>query len=103
MDSHCHDLSDDKPPRKILIGTFKTSSNNSVVDTQSLKRYLNERYKQLEARLQEAREDRPADAGYRKVNSRYVSTTDPEAAIVRRGKPKLCYAVHRAVDGRREI
>src|SRR5437870_1332394 len=26
MDSHCHDLSDDKPPRKILIGTFKTSS-----------------------------------------------------------------------------
>jgi len=79
------------------------ASNNSVVDTQSLKRYLNERYKQLEARLQEAREDRPADAGYRKVNSRYVSTTDPEAAIVRRGKPKLCYAVHRAVDGRSEI
>src|SRR5439155_23787767 len=30
MDSHCHDLSDDKPPRKILIGTFKTSSKGSI-------------------------------------------------------------------------
>ena len=30
MDSHCHDLSDDKPPRKILIGTFKTSSESKT-------------------------------------------------------------------------
>jgi hypothetical protein len=32
-----------------------------------------------------------------------MSTTDPDAAIVNRGKPKLSYQVHRAVDGRSEI
>jgi hypothetical protein len=79
------------------------AANSSIVDTHSLKRYLNLRYKQLEARLEEVGENHPADAGYRKVNSRYVSTTDPEAAIVRRGQPKLYYAVHRVVDGRSEI
>jgi hypothetical protein len=32
-----------------------------------------------------------------------MSTTDPDAAIVNRGKPKLSYQVHRAVDGRSEV
>jgi uncharacterized protein (UPF0179 family) len=32
-----------------------------------------------------------------------MSTTDPDAAIVNRGKPKLSYQVHRAVDGRAEV
>jgi hypothetical protein len=32
-----------------------------------------------------------------------MSTTDPDAAIVNRGKPKLFYQVHRAVDGTSEI
>src|SRR5436309_12033863 len=79
------------------------ASNNSIVDTRSLKRYLNERYKQLEARLATAGARASAKAGDQKVNSRYVSTTDPEAAIVRRGKPRLCYEVHRVVDGRSEV
>lgn len=39
----------------------------------------------------------------RKENSRYISSTDPDAAIVNRGKPKLTYQVHRAVDERSEI
>jgi transposase len=79
------------------------AANNSVVDTQSLKRYLNERYKQLEARLEDVGGSAGTESGYRKVNTRYVSTTDPEAAIVRRGKPKLYYAIHRTVDARSEI
>jgi hypothetical protein len=32
-----------------------------------------------------------------------MSTTDPDAAIVNRGKAKLRYQVHRVVDGRSEI
>ena len=32
-----------------------------------------------------------------------MSTTDPDAAIVNRGKPKLSYQVHRAVDAGSEI
>jgi transposase len=91
---------------KILVDASlveANASNNSVVDTQSLKRYLNDRYRQLEGRLEGLGEPPAAGAGYRKVNTRYVSTTDPEAAIVRRGKPKRCYEIHRVVDGRSEI
>jgi hypothetical protein len=32
-----------------------------------------------------------------------MSRTDPDAAIVNRGKPKLSYQVHRVVDGRAEV
>jgi transposase len=74
------------------------ASNNSVVDTHSLKRYLNEGYRELEKRLDT---DKP-DSG---VNTRYASTTDPDASIVRhgKGKPKLRYKTHRAVDGLHEV
>lgn len=72
------------------------ASNNSVVDTHSLKTRVKESYRKLEARLEE---NEPRG----KMNARYVSTTDPDAAIVSRGKPKLSYQVHRAVDGKREI
>jgi transposase len=77
------------------------ASNNSVIDTQSLRVQLRDNYKKLEARL----EEEPADRSrrYVKENSRYMSTTDPDAAIVNRGKPKLSYEVHRAVDGRSEV
>src|SRR3989304_4687967 len=37
------------------------ASNNSVVDTKSLKRYLKESYKELEKRLEEEREDEEGD------------------------------------------
>jgi transposase len=72
------------------------ASNNSVVDTRSLKRYLKKGYAELEKRLEEK------DGA---VNTRFISATDPDASIVRHGngKPKLTYKTHRAVDGRHEI
>jgi hypothetical protein len=79
------------------------ASNNSVIDTQSLRIHLRENYKKLEARLEEVRESTDSSRRYVKKNSRYMSRTDPDAAIVNRGKPKLSYQVHRAVDGRSEI
>jgi IS5 family transposase len=77
------------------------ASNDSVVNKESLKRYLNQSYRELEARLQEQpTEDLLKGA----VNQTYISTTDPEASVVRQGgKAKLCYKVHRAVDGKKEI
>jgi len=79
------------------------ASNNSVIDTQSLKIHLHENYKKLEARLEEVSESSDSSRRYVKKNSRYMSTTDPDAAIVNRGKPKLSYQVHRVVDGRSEV
>ena len=79
------------------------ASNNSVVDTRSLKGQLQESYKELEARLEEKSERMDSSRKYVKENRRYISTTDPDAAIVNRGKPKLSYQVHRAVDGRSEV
>jgi len=79
------------------------ASNNSVIDTHSLTVQLREGYKELEARLEEKSESTDSSRRYEKKNSRYLSTTDPDAAIVNRGKPKLSYQVHRAVDGRSEI
>lgn len=74
------------------------ASNNSVVDTHSLKRHLKRGYQELEKRL----EEQPKDTS---VNSRYISATDPDASIVRQGggKPKLRYKTHRAVDGLHEV
>ena len=68
------------------------ASNNSVIDTQSLEQYLHKGYEELEKRLE-------AKEGH-KVNSRHISTTDPDASIVRYGgtKSKLRYKTHRAVD-----
>jgi transposase len=77
------------------------ASNHSVIDTRSLKVQLQENYKKLEARLEEKSAD--STRRYVKENSRYISTTDPDAAIVNRGKPKLSYQVHRVVDGRSEV
>jgi transposase len=79
------------------------ASNNSVIDTRSLKVQLQEGYKKLEARLEEKNESMDSTRRYVKENSRYISTTDPDASIVNRGKPKLSYQVHRAVDGRSEV
>lgn len=79
------------------------ASNNSVIDTKSLKGQLHKNYKKLEARLTEQIEEPELSANYEKKNNRYVSSTDPDATIVNRGKPKLSYQVHRAVDGKNEI
>jgi transposase len=79
------------------------ASNHSVIDTRSLKVQLQESYKKLEARLEEKSESMDSSRRYVKENRRYISRTDPDAAIVNRGKPKLSYQVHRAVDGRSEV
>src|SRR3990170_7829246 len=72
--------------RKIFVDSSliqADASNNSVVDTQSLRGYLNESYKELERRLEEEREDEEGnDDESGGVNSRYISTTDPYASIV---------------------
>lgn len=79
------------------------ASNNSVIDTKRLKHRLHKNYKKLEARLTEQIEQPEASPYYEKKNNRYVSSTDPDATIVNRGKPKLSYQVHRTVDGKNEI
>ncbi len=79
------------------------ASNSSVIDTRSLKVRIQEGYKKLDARLEEKRESLESTRSYVKENSRYISTTDPDASIVNRGKPRLSYQVHRAVDGRSEV
>lgn len=79
------------------------ASNNSVLDTKNLKHQLHKNYKKLEARLTENKESADSSRSYERKNSRYISSTDPDAAIVNRGKPKLSYQVHRAVDGKNEI
>lgn len=76
------------------------ASNNSVVDTHSLKKYLKRGYRQLETRLDdlEAQKTTPA-------NSRFISTTDPDASVTRQssGKSKLRYKTHRALDPHCEV
>lgn len=79
------------------------ASNNSVIDTKGLKHQLHKNYKKLEARLEEQSERMEPSPYYEKKNNRYVSSTDPDATIVNRGKPKLSYQVHRAVDGKNEV
>jgi transposase len=79
------------------------ASNNSVIDTKSLKGQLHENYKKLEARLEDTHESVDSSRTYEKKNSRYISSTDPDAAIVNRGKAKLTYQVHRTVEGQNEI
>ncbi|HEY3276297.1 MAG TPA: IS1182 family transposase [Syntrophorhabdaceae bacterium] len=72
------------------------ASNNSIVDMDSLKKRLSEGYGELEKRLAE-----PGNG----INARHISTTDPDASIVRHagGKAKLRYKTHRAVDPLREV
>ena len=76
------------------------ASKNSVVNTQSLQRYLNTSYQRLLERLddQELKGETP-------VNGSHISTTDPDASIVRHGpgKAALSYKTHRAVDPRHEV
>jgi len=76
------------------------ASNNSVMDRQSLRRHVSESYLKLEDRLEEGDETGEDSEGSGKVNDRYISTTDPDASVVRHksGKARLQYKTHRAVD-----
>ncbi len=86
-----------------LGGVQADASKNSVLDLHSLKAQLHEKYAELEERLEDLAEERAARPDYRQVNQHLRSTTDPDAAVERRGKPKLAYQVHRAVDSRSEV
>jgi transposase len=73
------------------------ASNNSVVDTRNIEKYLNKSYRKLEKRLDSFQKTTP-------VNSRYISTTDPDASVTRRGgKSKLRYKTHRTLDPTHEV
>jgi transposase len=76
------------------------ASNNSVVDTHSLKRYLRKSYKRLEERLEDLGTGKKTPA-----NSRHISTTDPDASVTRHSgrKSKLRYKTHRSVDLKHEV
>lgn len=78
------------------------ASNNSVVNQQSLKRYLNKSYCELERRLEQQPESEPKTGA---ANRKFISTTDPDASVVRvgPGRSKLRYKVHRAVDEKCEV
>jgi len=84
------------------------ASNNSVVNQGSLQRYLNKRYRILESRLEDeercsGNDDDEPKSGI--ANRKHISTTDPDASVVRQGKgqSKLRYKIHRGVDGKNEI
>lgn len=76
------------------------ASNNSVVNQQALSRYLNASYRKLEAQLDQGNEPKSG-----KANRKYISTTDPDASVVRQGagRSKLRYKIHRAVDEKAEV
>ena len=76
------------------------ASNNSVVDIQSLTKYLSKSYCLLEERLDDLKDQKTTPA-----NKRFISTTDPDASVTRHGKDrsKLRYKTHRAVDDKHEI
>lgn len=80
------------------------ASNNSIVDRESLERYVRKGYHEFEQRLE--KEESEEEEGKGQVNQRHVSMTDPDAAVIRqRGtiKPKPRYKTHRAVDGAHEV
>jgi transposase/uncharacterized protein (UPF0179 family) len=86
------------------------ASNNSVVKTDSLGRYLNKSYQILESRLEKekdssAKDDNNIAPKSGAANQKHISTTDPDASVSRRGqgKSKLEYQLHRAVDRKCEI
>jgi transposase len=78
------------------------ASNNSIINMSSLKSQLNRHYHELEARLA----DLPPDfKGNGKLNQTHLSTTDPDASLVSKGKVRsqLSFKAHRAVDDKAEV
>jgi transposase len=76
------------------------ASNQSILNINSLKSQLNRHYQELEARLEELPEE-----GQGKLNRTHVSSTDPDASLVSKGKVRsqLSFKTHRAVDGKAEV
>jgi transposase len=78
------------------------ASNNSIINMNSLKSQLNRHYKELEERLAELPEDYKGNG---KLNKTHLSTTDPDASLVSKGKVRsqLSFKVNRAVDEKAEV
>ena len=79
------------------------ASNNSVINRESLKYRIEKGYQILEERLDEVADEPQAEddtEGKGEANRRYISTTDPDATVMRQGKGKsrLRYKSHRAID-----
>lgn len=83
------------------------ASNNSVVNKESLKRYLNKSYQILESRLEQEQQCSGSDDAIKSgtANKKYISTTDPDASVTRRGSGKstLKYQIHRGIDQKCEV
>jgi transposase len=86
------------------------ASNNSVIKKHGLKRYLNKSYQILESRLEKQKvaasgEDNKYVTKSGAANQKYMSTTDPDASVSRRGKgrSRLEYQIHRGVDAKCEV
>ena len=80
------------------------ASNNSVVNTDSLKRYFKKGYQVLESRLDDTM-DHVHESKSGDINKKHFSTTDPDASVMRHGNstPSLQYQVHRGVDSQHEV
>jgi transposase len=76
------------------------ASNNSVVDTHNVEKYIQKSYRYFEERLDELGSDKDTPA-----NSRYISMPDPDASVTRHSsdRSKLRYKTHRAVDPHGEV
>lgn len=109
--------------RKLFCDSSLVEANasmGSIVDRGSLRRHVNRAYKEMERRLEAEEEARRKSAGPQdldededrddhddpkperrnEINKRHVSTTDPDADLVRKGKgaAKLVHQSHRAID-----
>jgi transposase len=78
------------------------ASNHSIIDLTSLKSQLHRHYQELEARLAALPEDWKGNG---QLNRTHLSTTDPDASLVSKGKVRsqLSFKVHRAVDEKAEV
>jgi transposase len=76
------------------------ASNNSVIDKERAKKDISKSYHRFEERLEDLEGSKTTPA-----NSRFVSTTDPDASVTRHsvGKSKLRYKTHRVVDPKHEV
>ena len=76
------------------------ASNNSVIDKERVQKEISKSYHRLEDRLDDLEVSKPTPA-----NSRFVSTTDPDASVTRHsvGKSELRYKTHRVVDPKHAV
>jgi len=72
------------------------ASNNSVIDT-DLSRFNFRRLQEIGSPFGGEEREHDYTREYVKENSRYISTTDPDAGDCKSGEAEAFYQVHRAV------